>query len=87
MYNGDSDPLTQPIKDELKKGGATAPNICEDKIKITDDVYDFDNPVYKESFGLEETSFSENTRDIKYLIRIIRQFMNTNHKQPNLRRI
>jgi len=82
MYNGDSDPLTQPIKDELKKGGATAPNICEDKIKITDDVYDFDNPVYKESFGLEETSFSENTRDIKYLIRIIRQFMNTNHKQP-----
>jgi len=79
MYNGGPDPLTQPTTDELNKGGATAPNICEDKIKITDDVYDFDNPVYKKSFKLDKP---EDPKSLKYAIRIIRQFMKTNDKQP-----
>jgi len=81
MYNGDPDPLTKPITNKSKQGGAALLEICEGKIKITDDVYNFDNPVYKKSFKLDKP---EDPKSLKYAISIIRQFMKTNYSPENI---
>jgi hypothetical protein len=65
-YQGNPDPLGNmgnvSEKDNKTNGGAVVSAICTPLIQVNDPIYDFDNPVVRESWNITGTELNELTK-------------------------
>ena len=84
-YKGNPDPLgvietnEQPIDTNRQAVGAKIPEQCIEKIEAKDPIYDMENPVYRDSWGLDPVLKNyytkDNNKNLKMAFDIIRQYV------------
>lgn len=86
-YKGNPDPLGV-IENDKQTAGAKIPEQCISKIEVKDPIYNIENPVYRESWGLslelKDYYTVNNNKNLKIAFDIVLKYLNLGYNGNNM---